>query len=92
LKPNLSHLSFQYPEPVIQIAFLDLLLCLTKNSRDVVKFLMTHHFDVTLLGKVTCNFCLKHFPTCSVFIVKYMEMYPGPFQNSNLKLFSLKTF
>jgi len=54
MQPNLyiSEWSFQYPEARIRIAFLDLLLCLAKNSKDVVKFLVDHHFDMTLLGKV----------------------------------------
>ncbi|XP_023717493.1 uncharacterized protein LOC111869878 isoform X2 [Cryptotermes secundus] len=43
---------FEYPEAIIRVAFLDLLLCLAKNSRDVVEFLVNHQFDVTLLGKL----------------------------------------
>ncbi|XP_069698575.1 uncharacterized protein [Periplaneta americana] len=42
----------EYPEVGIRIAYLELLLCLSKNSKDVVKFFTRHQFDIALLGKL----------------------------------------
>ena len=74
MPPNLyiSEWPFQYPEARIRIAFLDLLLCLAKNSKDVVKFLVDHHFNMTLLGKVIWNFGQTFFQ-----LSRYLSKYIG---------------